>query len=70
MKGAAAERKLAAIAGENIETNRRERQDQKRNENRTQEVFAAKRPYLKRVEQRHADEGEPRGRPIVRYDPA
>ena len=56
-EGAAAKRKLAAIAGEDIEADGRERQDEERNEDGAQEILAAKRPDLKRVEQRHADEG-------------
>ena len=55
---AAAERELAAIAGEDVQADRGERQDQERNEDGAQQIFAAQRPDLERVEHRDADERE------------
>ncbi len=57
-EGAAAERKLAAIAGEDVEADGSERQDQERDEDRANEILAAERPDVEVRHHRHANEDE------------
>ncbi len=57
-EGAAPERKLAAITGQNIESHGGERQDQERNEDSANKIFTAERPDLEGVEHRDADKGK------------
>ena len=54
---------MAAIADQNIEPDRRQRQDQERNQERFKDIVVAERPDAHDCEQRHAGKGKQQQQP-------